>query len=291
MARHVKLHQLRTPTQPEATAIAIDPASPSTLYAGLLPGIYKSIDSGASWTASYEGFPGGATINVIVVDPLTPSTVYAGTTLGVYKSVDSGAHWAASNAGLGAGISGSPPVLTSLSPTSAPQDSILELTFSGTGFSSPFGMDLGPGLTLISAKLNSSTSITATIQTAPGAQPEFRNVLRHHRSWNKQCSFFQRDPREHNAAKDHQRVTGDGAAGNHNDVDSHRNELHAVAGGNGLRQRRESEFDCCFEHDDCNCCHFDRCKRGDWHTQPATVDCVGGPSNVIAFEARRACLS
>ena len=262
------------PTQPEATAIAIDPASPSTLYAGLLPGIYKSVDSGASWTASYEGFPGGATINTIVVDPLTPSTVYAGTALGIYKSVDAGAHWAASNAGLGAGISASPPVLTSLSPTSAPQDSILDLTFSGTGFSSPFGMDLGPGLTLISAKLNSSTSITATIQTAHGSGAGISQRPRHHRSWNKQCSFFRCDLRHHNAANDHQRVTGDGAAGNHNDSDSHRHELHAVAGGNCLRQRGDSQFDYCFERDDCNCCHFDRCNRDDWPTQPATVDCV-----------------
>jgi photosystem II stability/assembly factor-like uncharacterized protein len=69
-------------------ALAIDPKTPSTLYAGmaifgggndLLEGVYKSIDGGESWT----GFSAGLTqesVTCLVVDPQNPNTIYAGTT-------------------------------------------------------------------------------------------------------------------------------------------------------------------------------------------------------------------
>ena len=79
-------------------AIAIDPKTPATLYAGTFDGaIFKSSDGGGRWSAS------GLTNNEIwtlVLDPQTPTTLYAGTSGGVYKSTDSGASYTAINNGL-----------------------------------------------------------------------------------------------------------------------------------------------------------------------------------------------
>lgn len=60
-------------------AAAIDPKTPSTLYLGSCQGtIYKSIDSGQSWSALNTDLPRSIT-NTIVVDPSSPSTLYIGT--------------------------------------------------------------------------------------------------------------------------------------------------------------------------------------------------------------------
>jgi photosystem II stability/assembly factor-like uncharacterized protein len=84
--------------------IAIDPLTPSTLYAGTSTGgVFKSTDGGNSWTTSSSGLQGSTVrVNALAIDPLTPSTLYAGTSgAGVYKSTDRGASWAAMNNGLG----------------------------------------------------------------------------------------------------------------------------------------------------------------------------------------------
>ena len=90
--------------------LAIDPLTPSTLYAGTnIVGVYKSMDGGDSWTAINNGLPtfqlDGKThiydIYTLAIDPLTPSTLYAGTVgVGVYKSTDAGRNWTAMNDGL-----------------------------------------------------------------------------------------------------------------------------------------------------------------------------------------------
>jgi|SRR6267142_438852 len=83
-------------------ALAIDPLTPTTLYAGTYGGggLFKSTDGGANWVAV-----GSLTyISDLAIDPLTPTTLYAGTlgiywgsgelTLGgVYKSTNRGASW------------------------------------------------------------------------------------------------------------------------------------------------------------------------------------------------------
>jgi hypothetical protein len=67
-------------------ALAIDPTTPSTLYAGTADGVYQSTDSGGSWTAVNTGLSGDAfTVNVLAIDPITPSTLYAGTAVGVFS--------------------------------------------------------------------------------------------------------------------------------------------------------------------------------------------------------------
>ena len=65
-------------------AIAIDPVTPTTLYAGTAyGGVFRSVDSGASWSAvnvglshPYHGLP--VTVGALAVDPVTPSILYAG---------------------------------------------------------------------------------------------------------------------------------------------------------------------------------------------------------------------
>ncbi|MBZ5728082.1 MAG: IPT/TIG domain-containing protein [Acidobacteriia bacterium] len=82
-------------------ALAIDPSNPATLYAAEYGGgVFKSINGGASWTASSSGLTNLGVL-ALVVDPSNPATLYAGTTKGgVFRSTNGGASWSASNPGL-----------------------------------------------------------------------------------------------------------------------------------------------------------------------------------------------
>src|SRR5262245_20091936 len=82
--------------------LAVDPVTPSTLYAGAsfgtAPGVYKSVDGGASYTRVLAG-PG---VQSVAVDPSSPSTVFANdvTIPLLYRSINAGASWGLSDAGL-----------------------------------------------------------------------------------------------------------------------------------------------------------------------------------------------
>src|SRR6266851_1805620 len=79
-------------------ALAIDPLTPTTIYAGTyLGGVFKSANGGASWSASNTGLT-NTNVRALAIDPLTPTTIYAGTYLGggVFKSANGGASWSAS---------------------------------------------------------------------------------------------------------------------------------------------------------------------------------------------------
>lgn len=85
--------------------IALDPDTPSTVYAGTSVGVFKSTDGGGSWTARNQGLT-SASVNALAIDPKRPLTIYAGTGSfigppafvgaggGVFKSTDGGASWA-----------------------------------------------------------------------------------------------------------------------------------------------------------------------------------------------------
>jgi photosystem II stability/assembly factor-like uncharacterized protein len=83
-------------------ALAVDPVIPTTLYAGIYPGVFKSTDGGENWRAINTGLP-ESYILTLAIDPITPTTLYAGTGgfgYGVFKSTDGGENWRAVNTGL-----------------------------------------------------------------------------------------------------------------------------------------------------------------------------------------------
>jgi photosystem II stability/assembly factor-like uncharacterized protein len=99
--------------QPVASigALAMAPSDPKTIYAGTGEsdiredlssgnGVYKSTDSGATW--SHVGLEDTRQVSRIVIDPQNPNFVYVAALghafgpneqRGVYKSVDGGGHW------------------------------------------------------------------------------------------------------------------------------------------------------------------------------------------------------
>lgn len=80
--------------------LIVDPSTPSTVYA-LSAGLYKSTDSGGTWTLLPTG---SNAIGALAIDPQSPATLYAGTVLNsqlaVIKSTDGGANWLPANNGL-----------------------------------------------------------------------------------------------------------------------------------------------------------------------------------------------
>jgi len=79
-----------------ADSIVIDPTASSTLYAGMNgAGVYKSTNSGATWTAATTQ-PADTRIKAMVIKKSDTKILYAGTYGGgVYKSGDSGGTWTA----------------------------------------------------------------------------------------------------------------------------------------------------------------------------------------------------
>jgi photosystem II stability/assembly factor-like uncharacterized protein len=92
-----------TPVGPEGgyvTALAINPNTPNTLYAGTQgSGVFKSTNGGANWRAVNIGLT-NTTVNALAIDPNTPNILYAETGRGVFKSTDGGANWTATMSGF-----------------------------------------------------------------------------------------------------------------------------------------------------------------------------------------------
>ena len=74
---------------------------PGTAYAAIdrhklddfNPLIYKTHDSGKTWTRINNGIPAGSYVRSVREDPKVKGLLYAGTETGVYFSNDDGAHW------------------------------------------------------------------------------------------------------------------------------------------------------------------------------------------------------
>jgi photosystem II stability/assembly factor-like uncharacterized protein len=81
-------------------AIAIDPVTPSRLYAGTKDGLFKSIDTGTSWSPVNTELPTSEII-AVAIDPVTPTTVYVSSSVGgLFKSTNAGDTWNPINTGL-----------------------------------------------------------------------------------------------------------------------------------------------------------------------------------------------
>jgi len=61
----------------------------------LRPHIFKTSDSGKTWTEIVNGIPSGQTVNAVREDPVRKGLLFAGTEKGVYVSFDDGGNWEA----------------------------------------------------------------------------------------------------------------------------------------------------------------------------------------------------
>lgn len=83
-----------------ARTIAIDPAHPGTVYAGLQIGLYKSTDGGATWHLT-TGLLGPINVRAVVFTPSSPDTLYVATLEGkVFRSTDGGTTWTELDTGV-----------------------------------------------------------------------------------------------------------------------------------------------------------------------------------------------
>ncbi len=89
---------------PEWSLVSMIEASPhdaASAYAAvdchklddLKPYIYRTSDSGKTWTKLTKGIPNGAYVHVVREDPEKPGMLYAGTETGIFVSYDAGANW------------------------------------------------------------------------------------------------------------------------------------------------------------------------------------------------------
>jgi len=80
--------------------LAVDPRTPTRLFAATEKGLFLSTDSGASWSRVGEGgLLEGDDVEAVAIDPAS-GAVYAGNFHGVFRSADGGASWQAMSAGL-----------------------------------------------------------------------------------------------------------------------------------------------------------------------------------------------
>jgi len=78
--------------------VAVDPYTPTTLYAGTPQGVYRSPDGGTTWSAT--GLV-DVDINAIAFDPASSTTLYAATSAGmVLRTTDLALSWEPSTNGL-----------------------------------------------------------------------------------------------------------------------------------------------------------------------------------------------
>ena len=153
----------------QVTTLAVDPQTPSTLYAAALGGIFNSTDGGASWARASSGIT-DLSIKALVIDPQTPTTLYAGTDQGggVFKSTDGGISWTALNSAAGVvnGLAIDPKTPTTLY-AAEEQSGLLKSTDGGATFNGIGGSGL-PGFgTYVALAIdpNTTTTLYASEQT------------------------------------------------------------------------------------------------------------------------------
>lgn len=94
------------PAPSSITSLAIDPATPSIVYAAYVygypanGGIYKSTDGGATWIAARGGLSDAVRVRALTIDPGRPARIFAATSDGVFVSTNAAASWTPLDAGL-----------------------------------------------------------------------------------------------------------------------------------------------------------------------------------------------
>jgi cysteine-rich repeat protein len=145
-------------------ALAIDPSSPSTLYATMSNSVmFKSTNGGTSWSGIDTG---PYFVSALVIDPSTPTTLYAGTSDGVFKSTDGGTSWSAP------GVTNTITICLAIDPSSPSTlyagtiDGVFKSTDGGTSWSA---MSTGLTITYVPAlAIDPSTSTTLYSGTQGG---------------------------------------------------------------------------------------------------------------------------
>jgi len=83
-------------------SIAINPQTPTVLFAGTEGGIYTSVNSGNTWTLSGAA---NQSVQAIAFAPSAANTAYASANGGVFKTTDGGTTWASASTGLSSSVS------------------------------------------------------------------------------------------------------------------------------------------------------------------------------------------
>jgi photosystem II stability/assembly factor-like uncharacterized protein len=98
-----KITNLTSPAPRYISCVAVDPSSPLRIWVTLSQvgggRVYRSDDSGASWTDCSAGLP-PIPINSVVVDPANYKRVWVSADVGVYQTSDLGSSWAPFSMGL-----------------------------------------------------------------------------------------------------------------------------------------------------------------------------------------------
>jgi photosystem II stability/assembly factor-like uncharacterized protein len=79
--------------QRSVIALAVDPATPSAVYAGTqVDGVFRSLDGAASWHAANHGLRAAA-VRSVAIDRSRPRHLYAVAVNGIFRSSNGGAAW------------------------------------------------------------------------------------------------------------------------------------------------------------------------------------------------------
>jgi photosystem II stability/assembly factor-like uncharacterized protein len=82
---------------PDIREFAVDPRTPSTVYAASDSTLFRSTDRGNHWVATG---PIAFTPEILAFDPVNPLVLYAGSFEGVHKTTDGGITWITASVGL-----------------------------------------------------------------------------------------------------------------------------------------------------------------------------------------------
>jgi len=97
-------HSFTTSDSRLVRSLVVDPQTPTTLYAGTNGGLFKSTDSGTTWTALNSALGAAAAnlsqISVLAIDPTISTILYLSPYPGrIFKSSDGAVSWLALNSG------------------------------------------------------------------------------------------------------------------------------------------------------------------------------------------------